>query len=262
MILTNNQRIFLIVLILYFGILYPPQCSRFTQQYDDFETITKKIDGTQIKTPTSGKWLSDFKYRFLNHEDADNVQMSSVIPKLKKNESIIDAGSHVGDTGLYLALKAKELNREDVIVIMIDPDKSKLEFIKQVAKLNNINNILLLNYGISDVSSEGVIDTNNKHPGGWQIKSTKNNGTFKIEPLGDIIPQKYSNVGLLHLDVEGMEHEALVGAKQLIEKTSFLMIELNGISDRKKTRNLISRFFKPYRKNKNFHNGNEFFVKK
>jgi len=261
MILTNKQRIFLIVLIFYFGVLYPTQYSRFTQQYDDFETITKKIDGTQIKTPTSGKWLSDFKYRFLNHEDADNVQMSSVIPKLKKNESIIDAGSHVGDTGLYLALKAKELNREDVIVIMIDPDKSKLEFIKQVAKLNNINNILLLNYGISDVSSEGVIDTKNKRPGEWQVKSTKNNGTFKIEPLSDIIPQKYSNIGLLHLDVEGMEYEALMGAKQLIEKTSFLMIELNGLSDREKVRNLISQFFKPFREIKNL-SRNEFFVKK
>ena len=144
---------------------------------------------------------------------------------------------------------------------MIDPDKSKLEFIKQVAKLNNINNILLLNYGISDVSSEGVIDTKNKRPGEWQVKSTKNNGTFKIEPLSDIIPQKYSNIGLLHLDVEGMEYEALMGAKQLIEKTSFLMIELNGLSDREKVRNLISQFFKPFREIKNL-SRNEFFVKK
>jgi FkbM family methyltransferase len=250
---------FLIILAVIFLILLYFIIMVSLENIENEETITKKIDGTQIIIPKN-KWFKDFKSRFINHESNENIVLSRLLSILPKNHSVIDVGSHVGDTGLYLAVKAKEIGRDDITIIMIDPDKGKIDFIKDVAKLNGINNIFLLNFGVGDKSGKGYLDKA-LHPGAWKVKLQENEGDFNIERLDSLIPQKYRNIGILHLDVEGMEHEALLGANQLLNTTKFIMIEMNGISDRTETRKLINSKFKPFGKNKGFANGNELYIR-
>ena len=73
--------------------------------------------------------LPAFKKRFEIHEPKSNVKMKELINKLRFKSSIVDVGSHVGDTGLYLAMIASKI-RPDLKIIMIDPDKSKISFIE------------------------------------------------------------------------------------------------------------------------------------
>ena len=107
--------------------------------------IYKKIDNTCINYITNDTWSNDFKRRFENHEPKTNIKMKQLINNLRYKSSIIDVGSHVGDTGLYLAKIASKI-RPDITIIMIDPDKSKISFIEDMIKINNLKNCRCFNW--------------------------------------------------------------------------------------------------------------------
>ena len=69
---------------------------------NNFEIIYKKIDNISIKL-IDDIWSKDFKNRFISHEPYTNIKLKELLEDLPNNSYIIDAGAHVGDTGLYLA---------------------------------------------------------------------------------------------------------------------------------------------------------------
>ena len=68
----------------------------------------------------------------------------------KYNYGVIDVGAHIGDLAIPLAMALKNINREDIIVYAIDPSLQKCNFMKKISKINNIKNIKILNYGLSN----------------------------------------------------------------------------------------------------------------
>tara|TARA_X000001036_G_scaffold354289_3_gene335845 strand:- start:5171 stop:5953 length:783 start_codon:yes stop_codon:yes gene_type:complete len=223
--------------------------------------VVKKADGTKIKIPEKNRWNDDFKERFEGFEDPENLKMASLLPDFLRNHHVIDTGAHVGDTGLYLALKAREIGRDDIKIIMIEPDKSKVEYINLLADINGLTNVVTMNYGLGMIHSQGSLDRS-IHPGGWTVKTDSNEGEFIVERLDALITRRYHQIGLMHIDVEGMEHQVLLGADRLLNTTRYVMIELNGLSDRSKERELLGdRLFKMVAggKGSGYTNGNELY---
>jgi FkbM family methyltransferase len=196
---------------------------------DDFEYVTKTSDGTSIKLLKDHQWSSDFKRRFMNHEVNSNLKLKELMDKIPPNTHIIDVGGHVGDTGLYLALiLQKHHYKKNINVIIIEPDKSKINFIKEMVIVNKLNNVVLIESGISDKYGVGYLNHNYRNPGATTIKYGK--GNIKIDTV-DNLCSKY-NVSLMHIDVEGMELECLKGSKHTLQNTKYVMIELNKIKER------------------------------
>ena len=151
---------------------------------------------------------------------------------------IIDVGSHVGDTGLYLAkILQTKYSEKNIKVIMIDPEESKIDFIKKMAEKNNLKNIITIVSGVSDTRGNGSMDKS-LHPGGWKIDD-KSNGNIKIDTIDNLCKGK--NISLFHIDVEGMEYKCLLGSVETIKNVEYIMIELNSISDRNKEVDFLTK---------------------
>ena len=204
-------------------------------------TVHKKVDRTPLLVDMSLDWSEHFVQKFNNNEPHTNAKMKELLAELPRDSAIVDVGAHVGDTGLYLAahLKARYPTR-GLRVIMIEPDATKLAFIRRTAELNGLNNyVTLINRGVSDVPrSRGTLKVNKRSPGATKLDAS-GEGDIEINTM-DNLCEGY-RVSMLHVDVEGMEHAALSGATRILkDEAIYIMIELNSVSDRTAERHLLA----------------------
>ncbi len=133
-----------------------------------------------------------------------------IINNIIKN-NIIDLGAWIGDNSIPWAMNIKG------IVYAIDPSEENCNFIKEVAKMNNVNNVKIIKTGVSDKNE--VISTNDDL--GHASFNSDENSTNKINAVTlDYLYMKneINNIDFIHLDVEGMEYKVLVGSKDIIDK--------------------------------------------
>ena len=161
--------------------------------------------------------------------------------KLPQDYGIIDCGGHIGDGAIPIAHALKFNNRKDITVYAIDPSKYKCDFINYIKELNNLDNLIVLNYGLTDKDNvEYTYDEewakkwlNDNNTGGinWQLKDMKSNSVgddnifMKLDTLisKNIIKHK---LGAIHLDVENMEDKAILGGKSVImEDKPYISLE-------------------------------------
>jgi FkbM family methyltransferase len=224
----------------------------------DYEYVTKTSDGTSVIV-VNDRWSSDFKRRFVNHEVNSNAKLKELMGMIPPNTHIIDVGGHVGDTGIYLALVLKRKHNNKNKVIIIEPDESKMAFVKQMVVANDLNNVILMKSGVSDKSGTGFLN-HNTNPGATTVVQGK--GNINIDTV-DNLCSNY-NVSLMHIDVEGMEMECLRGAVNTLRNTKYVMIELNTIKERSDEINfLLQKGFSKHDDQNIFkENGNVLFSKK
>lgn len=222
-----------VIVILIIVVSYSIQRENFNNSVN---TCIKKADNTTINL-IEDNWTSDFKQRFETHEPNSNMKLKELIKELPSNSYILDIGAHVGDTGLYLCRILKnDYNYKNIRVICIDPDITKINFINKMAKMNNLDNLITLNYGVNSRKENGTIDKS-YHPGGWKIKKNEN-GNIRLDTIDNLC--KNMNVSMLHIDVEGMEYDCLLGSINTIKNVKYIMIELNAISERTNEEKFLS----------------------
>jgi FkbM family methyltransferase len=192
--------------------------------------VRKESDGTRMHVVHHSKWASDFTRRFKNHEVNSNQKLKELLKYLPDNSYIIDVGGHVGDTGLYLATLLKlNHSKKNISVIIIEPEESKNEFTRSMIKANQLSNVILIPYGVSDEKTSGYLQHHQYgNAGATQVKYGK--GSINIDTI-DHLCSSY-NVSLMHIDVEGMEMKCLLGSMHTLKNTQYVMIELNDITER------------------------------
>jgi FkbM family methyltransferase len=128
--------------------------------------------------------------------------------------NIIDLGAWVGDNSIPWSRNI------DGIVYAIDPSPANGEFIRTLCELNDIHNVWTIQKAISDVA--GVVSTDEDlHHCSFVYGGTGENGLNKVRAY--TIDQLYenkeiTNIGYIHLDVEGMEYKVVRGAERVIDK--------------------------------------------
>jgi FkbM family methyltransferase len=150
--------------------------------------------------------------------------------------NIIDLGAWIGDNALPWAksLDTKSLLMADTksllmapsaqiervdqtpLVYAIDPSPDNCQFIQDLASLNNIQNIRIIQKAISD--KREVLSTND-HLTHCTFVSDDDSGRNRVKawPLDDLYNAgEIANVAFIHLDVEGMENRVIAGATTLI----------------------------------------------
>lgn len=133
--------------------------------------------------------------------------------KIIKN-NIIDLGAWIGDNSIPWAKNI------DGIVYAIDPSEENCDFINKTCELNNIKNIKIMQYAISN-KNELLTTNDNINHCSFVYNSPELNGKVKVNAVSlDFLCEKkeIENIGYIHLDVEGMEYKILEGSTMLIDK--------------------------------------------
>lgn len=137
--------------------------------------------------------------------------------KMDKDKCIIDAGGHIGDGAVAFAHTLKEVNRADIFVYAIEPEKYKCDFIEKIKELNELHNLIVINTGLSDKE------------GSYKKKPSKSVNTgatnfiagsdFNFTTLDNLKKEGKINhsVGIIHYDLEGMEQNAFDGSINILK---------------------------------------------
>ena len=121
----------------------------------------------------------------------------------------------MADTKSLLMADTKSLDQTP-LVYAIDPSPDNCQFIQDLASLNNIQNIRIIQKAISD--KREVLSTND-HLTHCSFVSDDDSGRNRVKawPLDDLYNAgEIANVAFIHLDVEGMENRVVAGATTLI----------------------------------------------
>ena len=187
-------------------------------------TIKNPIDGTDML------WINNEFTK--NNWPGPHFQVEQKKESLKyileRGRGVLDIGAHIGDYSIPLALALKNKSREDIIVYAIDPSPDKCNFMKEVTKLNGLNNIKVIckgvsdkigKYSISNISDGASADSgapDGEYNSGWsEWKPDKNGMLFttldKLYKEGEI-----GEIGFFWLDAELMEPLILRGGREYL----------------------------------------------
>ena len=235
------KYIILIGIFIFITIIFLIISHFINKEYENYKSLIK-IKNPYIESKENNiSWINGenifMKNNFPNTFDFDYEIKKDLLEnalKMPKNYGIIDCGAHIGDGSIPLAHALKHSNREDIIVYAIDPSKYKCDFINYIKKINKLDNLVVLNYGLSDkdnveytytdmdVDVVGNIRGNNTGGIQWVIKknksNTNNNDDIIFIKLDTLFNKKIINhkIGVIHLDVEGMEDKAIIGGMKYI----------------------------------------------
>ena len=136
---------------------------------------------------------------------------------MDKDKCIIDAGGHIGDGAVAFAHTLREIGREDIFVYAIEPEKYKCDFIEKIKELNKLENLVVINCGLSD--KEGTykkIEVKGKNTGSTNFEEGDGFNFTTLDNLkkDGIITH---DVGIIHYDLEGMEQIALDGSLNILK---------------------------------------------
>jgi FkbM family methyltransferase len=150
----------------------------------------------------------------------------NLIEKLLKSSLMdkvtIDLGANIGNHTLAFSKFSKE-------VFAFEPNPLVFDLLKINTK--RIKNIQAFNIGASDRKKSLVAKIPNLNCGGGSLNLDKKNSKanqyyevlFNLMPLDRVIPLS-QKIGLIKIDIEGHELEALKGMRSLLEKNKPLII--------------------------------------
>lgn len=163
--------------------------------------------------------------------------------KLPQNHGIIDCGAHVGDGSIPIAAALRDHGREDITVYAIEPDIRKCRLIRHLVHLNSLPNVVVVHGGLSDAAEilNGNAPAENSGATRWSASASEKAGTT-FNRLDALVSDNIVSgpIGCIHLDVEGMELQAIKGAGVTIGKYKpYLSIEDHGERSTTKMLNLL-----------------------
>lgn len=172
-------------------------------------------NGVVIKLPDH-QYSDVFKNRD-NHEVLFRKIATTLISHGYIKNNIIDLGAWIGDNAVPWSKNI------DGVVYAIDPSPGNCNFISELVGLNEIENLKIIRSAISDknkiISTKMIFGDNFYH---CTFKDG-DDGEFKMQSVSlDYLYEtgKIDNISFIHLDVEGMEYNVVLGAERIIQEFS------------------------------------------
>jgi FkbM family methyltransferase len=184
-------------------------------------TINTQIEQTTKQT-CNGLTIhtNNLKYKVLDREsleivcpDFETFMQPYFTPK--KDQTVLDVGANVGKYTLQAAKKVGNHGQ----VISIEADNQNYKTLQQSIKLNQLNNILLLNIAAYNKECQlkfYIGDTTARH----SLKSNQNHGFHIVtaKPLDKVLTENnITRIDWIKIDVEGAEYETLLGLQKTLE---------------------------------------------
>lgn len=126
--------------------------------------------------------------------------------------NIIDLGAWIGDNTIPWA---KRSDAKQSVIYAIDPSKDNCEFIQKMCDHNQINNVKIFQNAISNKME--TISTNYNMYHCTFVKGGEGRNKVDAITLDYLFENReIENIGYIHLDVEGMEYNVILGSEKII----------------------------------------------
>ena len=169
---------------------------------------------------------------YTSRPHAEVLLRSAVYNMYKTNfidpkESIVDIGCFIGDNAIPWSMMLDE----SALVYAIDPSSENIAYVRELARLNGVSNLELVRAICADrldVPMQMVASTSTDNAQ-FSVSSAGGTGALSTT-ISEIVKNRSSKVGLVHVDVEGLELMVLRGAGDLIEEDRPVVIYEQHIS--------------------------------
>lgn len=141
---------------------------------------------------------------------ANYVDYFHPIVSPEENDVIIDGGAWKGDSCLDFNTKLKE----NCKIYSFEPDNNNYKILSENTKL--YENIVPVKFGLSD-KNDILYFSESTHDMQHQIVEYETNIKIEVLSLDNFIKNK-EIINFIKMDIEGSEVQALIGAKELLEK--------------------------------------------
>lgn len=155
-----------------------------------------------------------------NTKDFHEINQLTRIKKyIDPNKTILDIGANIGNHSIYFS---KILNCKKIIAF--EPQKELQYIFEKNIELNNINNIELCKFALSNSSNKLKIKTFLSNNLGATHFEISDDGNYEAKALDDL---NLLDVQFVKMDVEEHEYEVLCGGKQFFtQQRPVLYIEI------------------------------------
>jgi len=157
-------------------------------------------------------------FEIINFKNYEGEYFNFYLNLIKKAKVVFDIGSNIG----WYSLNAAKINKK-IIIYAFEPIKDTYDYLIKNIKLNQLNNIIPNNIGLSDKNATVNFYVNPEISASASEAKITNFNTKRIKvtlkKLDDFCDdQKISIIDLIKCDVEGAELFVLKGGKKIIEK--------------------------------------------
>ncbi len=178
--------------------------------------------------------LKGFKWNLKSRNNAffigdhEEDQIKFILDNLDDNGCFYDIGANAGYYSVAASLKLKKENS----IFAFEPMPHFIEMVNHHAKVNNINNIKVFPYALSDKRGEVEFSNIQESSGNTYVQDSslyqRSSDVIKVKTIGldDFLE---STPGaqpptIIKLDAEGAEFDVLKGAEQILKKYKPLML--------------------------------------
>lgn len=156
-------------------------------------------------------------------------EIDKVKKYIKRGDTVIDVGGNMG----FFVLILNELIGNQGKIFSFEPSKRLLERLKKTIKINNIQNVTIVNLALGETEENTTLHYNPKQTGLSSIVRDFEKGSvserIKITTLDSFSRAISNRISFIKIDTEGFEPLVLRGAKETIKKDKpIIYIELGG----------------------------------
>jgi len=173
----------------------------------------KEFDTSQVGTKYKDYILEGLDGTCQHELHSGLYQMRYV--SLQKGDTVFDIGAYKGDTAVLFA----DLVGREGKVYSFEPVKANYDVLLKNIKVNGLEDIVVpINKGCSDKSGIlRVISVKSGAP--WSFLEDKGDEVVEVISIDDFMASNNINkIDFMKMDVEGMEYEVTLGARQTIER--------------------------------------------
>mgnify|MGYP001039418442 CR=1 FL=1 len=147
--------------------------------------------------------------------------------KIKEKDVVIDIGAHIGYFSIYSSINAK-----DGKIFAFEPHNKSFEVLKKNLEINQIENVIPQNLGVTKKSGIGSLYLKKDFAIGNSIyKNTDSDLKIEIKTISlqDIIKNNdLQRINILKLDCEGAEYQILLNLdNQTLQKIDKIVSEMH-----------------------------------
>ena len=148
---------------------------------------------------------------------------------ISKNEHIVDIGSWIGDNSIIWGRLIEDGTGK---IYAIDPSPSNIDYGKRLEKINSVLNICWNNEVCSSKDGLEIFYNGNINHCDFNNLGLGKKYFKKTNTIDSIVGNKnWHKISMLHLDVEGLEEEVLIGSMNIISHSRPIIIFEQHISD-------------------------------
>ena len=202
--------------------LYHSRLFKYPQLLKNSEIKKIEIDKNDVsfhygnfKVFCDSKDFRSFPLEIINFNNYEKNIILAINKFIKKSKNVLDIGANIG----FSTLKFKEINN-NLNILAFEPQVSMYKLMVKNIRTNNIKNVKVYNFGLSNENQKHNFHSNINYPGNGSIKKLQpklktNKKMIKFIKGDNLIKNK---IDFIKIDTEGSELLVLKGLEKTIKK--------------------------------------------